>query len=302
MFQKLNRDQVMTRIQMNKNLPITCSLTEGVNKDSSIPIDSERQEKLNHLLLDAVYEGDIELVKESLKQGAWVDFEGPGEVSPLHVAAVGRSRELVNLLIDHGAKIMNQDQLNDWLFRAVLHNKIRPTKIAIKSGADVNVEDEEGGETPLHCAAYWGNIEIVKVLLENGAEVNHQTKDGKTPLYCAEKGKQKETVNLLKQHGGVVVTQDQLNEELFAAVEANDIEAVKQAIEEGAEVNSKNRYGNTPLHWSAEHGHTEIVKLLIENAANVNDKDEDGIIPLQWATWSEYADIVSLLKQHGGVL
>ena len=97
---------------------------------------------------------------------------------------------------------MTQDQLNEWLIGAVLHDKVRAAKMAIKNGAEIDVEDEDG-DTPLHYAAHYGYIRLVKLLIENEAEVNHKNKDGKTPLYYAEKCKQKEIANLLKQHGGV---------------------------------------------------------------------------------------------------
>lgn len=58
-------------------------------------------------------------------------------------------------------------------------------KIALNNGADINAIDEYG-YTPLHSAAKNGYLEIVKVLVEQGADVNIRTVDGKTPAQLAE--------------------------------------------------------------------------------------------------------------------
>jgi len=83
---------------------------------------------------------------------------------------------------------------------------------------------------------------------------------------------------------------------------ANDgnIEAVKQALNDGADVNAKEDNGFTPLHEAANQGHKEIVELLIAKGANVNAKDEKGYTPLdQSALWG-HKEIFYLLSKHGG--
>ena len=83
---------------------------------------------------------------------------------------------------------------------------------------------------------------------------------------------------------------------------ANDgnIEAVKQALNDGADVNAKEDNGFTPLHEAANQGHKEIVELLIAKGANVNAKDEKGYTPLdQSALWG-HKEIFYLLRKHGG--
>ena len=80
-----------------------------------------------------------------------------------------------------------------------------------------------------------------------------------------------------------------------AAIRGN-IEAVKQYLDDGADVNAKYGGGWTPLHHSAEAGHKEIVELLIDAGADVNVKDLFGETPLDWAD-DETAD---LLRKHGG--
>ena len=67
-----------------------------------------------------------------------------------------------------------------------------------------------------------------------------------------------------------------------AAISGN-IEAVKQYLDDGADVNTKDEVGRTPLHVAARKGHKEIAKLLIAEGADVNTKDENSLTPLDLA-------------------
>ena len=81
-----------------------------------------------------------------------------------------------------------------------------------------------------------------------------------------------------------------------AAVTGN-IEAFKQHLAAGADVNVKDNLGMTPLSDASRNGHREIVELLITNGADVNAKNDDGVTPLEMADDKETAD---LLRKHGG--
>ena len=70
-------------------------------------------------------------------------------------------------------------------------------------------------------------------------------------------------------------------------------------IAKGADVNAKNRYG-TPLHLPAGSGHKDIAKLLIANGADVNVKDVGGDTPLDWAINRNHPEIADLLRKSGG--
>ncbi len=76
------------------------------------------------------------------------------------------------------------------------------------------------------------------------------------------------------------------------------IEAVKQHLAAGTDVNAKDDIGLTPLHMAAR-SHKEIVELLIANGADVNVKDNNqfvGETPLDWAD----GELAELLRKHGG--
>ena len=95
-------------------------------------------------------------------------------------------------------------------------------------------------------------------------------------------GESQQSVERVKQH------QRQWSEEdraLLAAADAGNIEAVKQHLAAGTDVNAKNilRLGRTPLHQAAWDGHKEIVELLITNSANVDALDRYRETPLHAA-------------------
>ena len=85
---------------------------------------------------------------------------------------------------------------------------------------------------------------------------------------------------------------------LYAAGTGN-IEAVKQHVASGTDVNAKNKYGRTPLLYAAAYGHKEIVQLLIAAGADLNVKDEDGKTTLHFAALNGRKVIVELLIAKG---
>ena len=84
---------------------------------------------------------------------------------------------------------------------------------------------------------------------------------------------------------------------IHKAAEKGNIEAVKQHLAAGTDVNAKDKYGRTPLHATAVGGSKEVVELLIAKGADVNAKYEECATSLDWAKNEETAD---LLRKHGG--
>ena len=87
---------------------------------------------------------------------------------------------------------------------------------------------------------------------------------------------------------------------ILDAIDEGNIEAVKQHLAAGADVNAKARDATTPLHLAALKGQKEIAELLIAEDANVNAKGTGGRTPLNTAIIFGRKEIEDLLRKHGG--
>ena len=84
---------------------------------------------------------------------------------------------------------------------------------------------------------------------------------------------------------------------IHEAARGGNIEAVKQHLAAGTDVNGKGRLGLTVLHNAAAAGHKEITQLLIAKGADVNAKGASGRTPLEFA--EDHPEIADLLRKHG---
>jgi ankyrin repeat protein len=119
-----------------------------------------------------------------------------------------------------------------------------------------------------------------------------------TPLDVAVRRKRTKTADLLHKHGGKTAEElKAAGNSIHDAAYKGNIEAVKQHLAAGVDVNAKDSVGWTALHQAAYGAHKEPVELLIAEGADVNAKGDDGTTPLDMANDRETAD---LLRKHGG--
>jgi len=183
------------------------------------------------------------------------------------------------------------------IHQAAKDGNIEAVKQHLDAGKDVNAK-LEGGVTPLHIAASEGQKEVVELLITKGADLNAVSiMPGYrgAPLDLASRDNQTETADLLRKHGGKSAEEDSIH----VAAEGGSIEAVKQHLAAGTDVNAKNQLGRTPLHAAAYYGHKEIIELLIGKAADVNIKRRGGWTPLHDAAFGSHKEVVELLIAKG---
>jgi len=87
---------------------------------------------------------------------------------------------------------------------------------------------------------------------------------------------------------------------LYSAAVVGHNEIAELLINKGADVRVKNKASFTPLHEGAFNGHKEIVELLITSGADVNAMKIDGMTPLDMATFGNHNETAALLRKHGG--
>ena len=87
---------------------------------------------------------------------------------------------------------------------------------------------------------------------------------------------------------------------IYIATSTGNIEAVKQHLAAGTDVNEEVLGEVIPLHTAARYGHKEIAELLIANGAELNAKNNIGQTPLDLAIGGKHTEIADLLRKHGG--
>ena len=146
---------------------------------------------------------------------------------------------------------------------------------------------------PIHDAAMNDNLAGVQAELDKGVGVNAKNDYGETPLDMAVwYNGETEIAALLRKQGGK-------HGVINGAAAGGDIEAVKDFLAAGTDVNTKDGWEWTPLHNAAWWGHKEMVELLLANGAGVNAKNNKGWTPLHMAAINGHNEIVGLLVAGG---
>jgi uncharacterized protein len=259
----------------------------------------------------------------------------PGSLSPLLYAARDGRLDIVQILVAANADV-NQAEANGItpLVDAITNNHVDVARFLIDHGADVNASDWYG-RTPLWSAVETRNqdfdadtqvnsidrapfVELIKVLIERGADVNARTKEvppfkrhflhvtgslswvdftGQTPFVTAALAGDLTVMRLLLEHGAdPKIPTVQGTTALMAAAGVNWVfyqtydegpkallEAVQLCYQLGMDVNAVNSMGLTALHGAANRGSDDIIRFLVDKGAKLDAKDKEGRTPLTWA-------------------
>lgn len=182
--------------------PIQMSLVSFVVGIVVALTSCDRRSSVEVALSRAVKAGDVAFVENYLKSGGDADkfvalgLPARSTTSLLHLATVASQPEMVTLLLDYGADVNILDSSGDTpLIRAVrsmkgksdLKNVLSISDLLLKAGANPELQSSEGHYryTAMHYAASFGEAQIIKVLLANGASVRCTNKIGQTPLHLA---------------------------------------------------------------------------------------------------------------------
>ena len=278
-------------------------------------------------LREAVYNKQYKTVEFLISKGADVHASSRYSGGPIFTAVERNDKEMIELLIANGADIKavlsgetalhwamarNLPEMTRFLLTkgcetspvnlAAFYGELDRVKKLVAEGADVNAKDN-GSYSPLHCAVCGEHKDMVEFLISHGAHVNAKTSRGWTPLMGAQST---DIVRLLLVNDAPVNMSTETGvTALHVAVNRGNTEAVKLLLDYRANVNAKcpSTHGGwegwTPFHVACRNGNLDIVGLLLAHVADVNAKSDKGDTPLSLARKNQHAEVVELLLKHG---
>ena len=251
-------------------------------------------------LLYAARDGRSEIAKLLVAAKADVQQADVNGITPLLMALTNNHMDTAKFLLEHSA----DPNAADWWGRTPLYAAVeirnrdygrnneheidRPAaleviRVLLDKGANVNARTKEAppvrrfitplgdlswvdftGQTAFLRAALSGDITVMRLLLEKGADPNIATFAGTTPLMAA---------------AGV----NWMTGQTFTESKEASMEAVQLCLDKGADVNAKNSMGVTAVIGAANRGSDDILEFLVKKGARLDIKDNEGRTPLVWA-------------------
>ncbi|CAM9441344.1 unnamed protein product, partial [Ectocarpus sp. 12 AP-2014] len=226
-------------------------------------------------LHETVRRGHIAMAELLLENGASVHDEEDDYGTPLHAAAEGGSVEAARLLLLKGADIDLEDGNHTTpLSRAITEGHISMVEALLAAGADLTIRLTEFEVSALDFAALSQHVEIVRILIDHGMEVNRANSAGRTALHFAAGENRVGAIDVLVGAGADIQARDTSGSSvLHCAAEGASPEDSLSLLNFGAEVNAQTEYGETALHYAAaevgqRRGAVQVVDLLLRWGAD----------------------------------
>lgn len=221
----------------------------------------------NQKIRMAVIQGDIDAIKDALKNGADVNAKDQEGASLLILATGGfvnndtktEASEIVALLLNNGANVNAKDNMGKTALFVVCsgetlmlpaQQKIKIAELLINKGADKELIARTHGNdegTALMYAGMIGDIEMVKLLINKGANVNAKNDNSKTPL--------------------MFVTNEANGLPIY-----NKVKIIELLLAKGANPNQKDQGGETAITMAEETSQTDVLKALRGQKVSVKEQ------------------------------
>jgi ankyrin repeat protein len=205
-----------------------------------------------------------------------------------------------------GDEASSEAPLGPELIEAARAGDVDAVESLIERGAEVDARDRDG-ETALIAAAYGNHVDVAGALVEAGADVNvkDETQQSAYLIATSEVGDEVALLELMLDNGADVDAKDRFNGTgLIRAAERGHVAIVARLLETPIEVDHVNRLNWTALLEAIILGdgaaaHTEVVRLLVAAGADVELADGQGITPLEHARRNGFDEIAAILEGAG---
>ncbi|PNP43866.1 hypothetical protein TGAMA5MH_04149 [Trichoderma gamsii] len=245
----------------------------------------------------------MDLVPKLLEHGAEINGLNSSDQSPLYFAALDKKEDLTKLLIEKGAKVneVNSDTITPLYFAVPDADIVR---ILVENGADPNIGKNAGFTSLMH-AAWFGYNDSMTLLLEHGAALEEvydgddEDQKGWTALTCAASHAPKDTIRILAEHGADFKhVSDKGVPILHVAAQEDDALAALMEYPSRLDVNQVDGDGKSALHYTNVSFYN--VKLLVNSGININIQEKTrGDTPISLAAYTGNLERAKYFIKHG---
>lgn len=250
-------------------------------------------------LLVAAREGHFAVVELLVAQGANVSLKNQNQSSALQFASLHGYAAVATFLLMQSEVVQRIDDMNasgySALHCAAREGHVEIARLLLDHGANIEVTSD--GWHPLHTACVKDHVEIARLLLSRGANVNAAMGDGVTPLHHAVLHGSVKLAELLLDVGAGVETcaGDSRMSPLHLAALRGDVAMIKFLLNRGAHVDTESAAGTTPFVTAAQHGHLDTVAFLVSIDAQWKERKS----PLHVVTANGFTDVLKFLIAEG---
>ncbi|PVD39592.1 hypothetical protein C0Q70_02227 [Pomacea canaliculata] len=248
--------------------------------------------------------GRYEVVELLLTKGANKEHRNVSDYTPLSLAASGGYVNIIKLLLSHGAEINSRTGSKlgiSPLMLAAMNGHTAAVKLLLDMGSDINAQIETNRNTALTLACFQGRHEVVSLLVDRKANIEHRAKTGLTPLMEAASGGYVEVGRVLLDKGADVnaaPVPSSRDTALTIAADKGHYRFVELLLHRGAAVDVKNKKGNSPLWLACNGGHLDVVQLLVSAGADVDSQDNRKVSCLMAAFRKGHVKVVKWKVKH----
>ena len=238
--------------------------------------------------------GHLGMVKLLIESGADVTVRNGKESTPLDLASTSGNHQVTMYLAEYvGADVPSLDKS--------LQKLRSGASLSSLATVEHTHSPSHEGITSLFTASSEGNVDVVRSLLDSGADINERNLSHNTALHVALDEEELEVAKLLIQYGADINCQEKTGwAPLHLASRNGYFDVVQLLLDHDADVNAKNQELSTPLHLAAWNSQVEVARLLLERGANVHLRDIEGRTPSVLASKVGERNLARLLSGRDG--
>lgn len=218
----------------------------------------------------------------------------------LIIAATANRIDEVNTLLVNGANVNLAEQKGlegTPLMYATSTGNVELCKLIIDHGANVNAVDVNKDHA-LNWATYYGHVKIMTLLINSGTDLTLKSKHG-TAVDVGFRLWHHDSVVQPFKNTSIAKSLSKSENELVKAVAKNNLTLVSKLLKKGVSVNTADELGTPILQHAAQQGDYQMAKLLVEHQADLNSFNRVGQTALTWAARFGHLSVADLLLRSG---